>query len=198
MAQGSDRSVFRLMFWDSLAVAGLVYIRLHPQADPTWDQAFFYNALFFLVAFPVLFVYRWKMTDGCLPSILWPLSFALSAAVGVSCYLWVAYILLMTGSPYSGAMTQHYVTLGILFAIIYFTLGQALLGVGKNYQALGQLVWVLFYSALGGFIGYETGWFVSQKFPSVQIDHSHWLLLWLGITLLGVAIGSLLSQKRGK
>jgi hypothetical protein len=138
------------------------------------------------------------MTDGCLPSLLWPLSFVLSFAVGASSYLWITYVLLVTGSPYSSAMTEHFVPLGILFAFIYFSLGQALLGVGKRYQTLGQMMWVLFYSALGGFIGYETGWFVSQKFPSVRVDHGHWLLLWLGITFLGTAIGALIAQKRGK
>jgi hypothetical protein len=126
------------------------------------------------------------------------LSFVLSWALGVSSYLWIAYLLLTIGSPYFGAMTQHFIPLGIIFTFIYFTLGEAVLGVGKSYQTLGNLLWVLFYSAMGGFIGYETGWFVSQKFPSVRTDHSHWLLLWLGITFLGTAVGALIAQRRGK
>lgn len=199
MAKGSEssRSILRLLTWEGLAAMGLVCTRLHPYADPIWNLNFFYNALFFLLAYPILYVYRWKVTDGCLATILWPLSFVLSWGLGVSSYVWTAYLLLLGNSPYFFAMTTHFIALGILFAFIYFPLIQPILGVNKKYQDLGGLVWLLFYSILGGFLGYETGWFVSRKFPSVQTEHGHWLLLWLGLTFLGTAIGALIAQRRG-
>lgn len=197
MAKESDRSLIRLLVWEALAVAGLVTIHLHPYADHIWNLNFFYNALFFLLAYPILYIYRWKITDGCLSSILWPLSFILSWGLGVSSYLWIAYLLLIAGSPYFFAMKVHYIPLGILFVFIYFPLIQPILGVSKKYQTLGGLIWLLFYSALGGFVGYETGWFVGHKFPSVRTDVGHWFLLWLGLTFLGTAVGALVAQRRG-
>ena len=200
MANGSDnsRSILRLFLWEGLAVAGLVTIHLHPYANHVWNLNFFYNALFFLLAYPILYVYRWKMTDGCLASILWPLSFVLSWGLGVSSYIWIAYLLLTLNSPYFYAMTGHYAALGVLFAFIYFPLIQPLLGIGRQYQSLGQLLGTFFYSALGGFIGYETGWFISQKFLSVRTNTGHWFLLWLGLVFLGTAIGSQFGQRREK
>ncbi len=200
MAKSSEnsRSFLRLLFWEGLAVVGLLYIHSHPLANHLWDLNFFYNALFFLLAYPILYVYRWKLTDGCLASLMWPISFVLGWGLGASSYLWTTYLLLMANSPFFYAMTQHFVSLGFLFAFIYFPLLQPILGVGKKYQDLGQLFWALLYSALGGFIGYETGWFISQKFPSVRTDNGHWFLLWLGIVLLGTAIGAMIAQRRGK
>jgi hypothetical protein len=198
MAQDSDRSIIRLLLWEGLAAVGLVAIHLHPYANHIWNLNLFYNALFFLLAYPILYVYRWKVTEGCLATLLWPLSFALSWGLGISSYIWTAYILLLTGSPYFYAMTGHLIPLGILFAFIYFPLIQPLLGVGKNFQTLGQLLWMLISSALGGFVGYATGWYMSQKFSTVRAEHSHWLLLWLGLTFLGTALGALIAQRRGK
>lgn len=198
MAKGADRSVLRLLVWEGLALWGFFFIRLHPYADPVWGLNFFYNALFFLVVYPLLYVYRWKMTDGCLSTVMWPLSFVLNWALGVSCYLWVTYLFLILNSPFFGALTRHYVVLGFLFAFVYFPLVQAILGVGKNYQTLGQLVWVLLYSTLGGFFGFETGWFLSRKFPTLRTDSAHWFLVWVGIILIGLAAGAILGQKRGK
>ncbi len=198
MAKDSGRSLIRLLFWEGLAAAGLVYIRLHPYADHIWNLNFFYNALFFLLAYPLLYVYRWKLTDGCLATFMWPVSFVLTWGLGASAYLWIAYLLLITGSPTFFAMTTHLLPLGILFAFVYFPLIQPLLGTSKNYLTLGGLFWLIFYSALGCFFGYETGWFLSKKLPSVQTEHSHWLLLWLGLTFLGTATGALIAQRREK
>lgn len=198
MAQNPDRSIIRLLIWEGLAASGLIYIHLHPYADPIWNLNFFYNALFFLLAYPILYVWRWKLADGCLGTLMWPVGFVLSWLLGVSAYLWITYLLLIISSPYFYAMKLHYLSLGILFAFIYFPLLQPLLGIGKKYQTLGGHVWALFYSVLGGFIGYETGWFVSRKFPAIRADGSHWFLLWLGLTFLGTAVGALIAQRRGK
>jgi hypothetical protein len=195
---GSSRSILRLFFWEGLALAGLIQIHLHPFINHLWNLNFFYNALFFLAAYPVLFIYRWKMTEGCLNTVLWPLSFVLGWLLGVSAYLWTAYILLLTDSPYYYSLINHEISLGILFVFIYFPLIQPLWGTSRRYYSLGELGWILFYSVLGGFIGYETGWFISNKFPSLRVDVGHWFLLWLGSILLGTAIGALIAQRRGK
>jgi hypothetical protein len=195
---GASRSLLRLFFWEGLALAGLGQIHFHPYADHLWNLNFFYNALFFLVAYPILFVYRWKMTDGCLGTILWPVSYLLSWLLGASAYLWITYILLLTNSPYFNGLKNHELPLGILFAFIYFPLIQHLWGIGKKFYSLGELFRVLFYSALGGVIGYAMGWFISNKIPSVQTNNSQWFLLWLGFIFLGAAIGAFTAQRRGK
>lgn len=198
MGKESSRSILRLFFWEGLALAGIIQIHLHPYADHLWNLNFFYNALFFLVAYPLLYVYRWKLTDGCLGTVMWPLSFALSWLLGVSAYFWITYILLLINSPYFNALKNHEIALGILFVFVYFPLIQPLWGIDKKYSSFVELFWILFYSVLGGFVGYETGWFVSNKIPSVKTDSGHWFLLWLGFILLGTAIGALIAQRRGK
>ncbi len=198
MGKETSRSLLRLFFWEGLALAGLVQIHFHPYADHFWNLDFFYNAVFFLVAYPLLYIYRWKMTDGCLGTVMWPLSFVLSWLLGVSAYLWITYILLLSNSPYFNALKNHEMALGVLFVFVYFPLIQPLWGISKKYYSLGEMVWIVFYSGLGGFIGYETGWFISNKFPTVRTDISHWFLLWLGFILLGTAIGALTAQRRGK
>ncbi len=200
MAKGSEgsRSFLRLLFWEGMALAGFLHTRLSPIANPIWNLNFFYGALFFLVAYPILYVYRWRVTEGCLATILWPLSFVLSGALGVSCYLWLAYILLFTQSPYYYSMTNHWAVLGALFAFIYFPLVEPVLGVSKKYQSLGGLFWVFLYSALGGFFGFLSGRFVDQKFGvSIGLDNRRFLL-WLALILLGTALGAMIGQKRGK
>lgn len=197
-ANGDSRSILRLLFWEGLAVVGLAYIRLHPYADRVWDLYFFNNSIFFLVAYPLLFIHRWKLTGGCLATLTWPLGFVLSWGLGVSAYLWITYLLLINNSPYFYAMERHFIPLGILFAFLYFPLIQPILGVGRKYPSLGRLVWILFCSALGGFIGYETGWILSHKFPLIRADNGRWFLVWLGIVFLGTAAGALIAQKQGE
>lgn len=196
MGKESSRSLLRLFFWEGLALAGLVQIYFHPYADHLWNLNFFYNALFFLVAYPLLYIYRWKMTDGCLGTVMWPLSFVLSWLLGISAYLWITYSLLLANSPYFNALKNHEIALGILFIFVYFPLIQPLWGISKKYHSLGELVWILFYSGLGGFIGYEMGWFISNKFPTVRTDISHWFLLWLSLILIGASIGAWAARSR--
>ena len=200
MPKGSEnsRSILRLFFWEGLALAGLVLIHSHPFADHLWNLNFFYNALFFIVAYPILYIYRWKMTEGCLGTVMWPVSFGLSWLLGVSAYLWTAYILLLVNSPYFYSFESHALALGALFIFVYFPLIQPLWGIGKRYYELGELFWTLLYSAIGGFIGYETGWFISAKFPTIRTDNGHWFLLWVGFILLGTALGAFLAQRRTK
>ena len=192
------RSVLRLLFWEGLGMAGLFEIRSHPIASHFWDLNFFYNALFFLAAYPILFVYRWKITGGCLGALLWPLSFFLSWSLGVSAFLWMTYAFLLTGSPYFYSPIRHPLILGFLFAFIYFPLIQPLWGVSRKYQTLGTLLGVLFLSGLGGFLGYEAGWWVGRKFPSVRVNGDHWFLMWLGLILLGMAVGALAGRRSEK
>lgn len=196
MAKESQRSLLRLLFWEGLAAVGLVFLFLHPLRESPWNRYFLFSALFFLLAYPLLYAFRWKMTEGCLSKILWPLSLILSLGLGVSTYIWTACLLHMSGSVYYNAMTVHYIPLGILFAFVYFPLIQPLLGISKKYHNFIGILWILFYSALGGFVGYETGWFLGRKISSIRTDHDRWLLLWLGLTFLGTALGALIAQRR--
>jgi hypothetical protein len=199
MAKGTDnsRSFLRLLLWEGAALAGLLHLQMHPLASPLWSLNFFYNALFFLVAYPLLYVYRWKVSEGCLNLILWPLSFVLSWGLGVSTYLWMAYWFNFTGNPFSAAMRNHEIVLGILFAVIYFALIQPVLGTSQRYQSLGQLLWVFLYSALGGFLCFLLGQFVVHKWGD-SMTSGNQFLLWLGLILLGTAVGSLIAQRRSK
>lgn len=199
MAKGTDnsRSFLRLLFWEGAALAGFIHLRTHPLAAPLWSLNFFYNALFFLVAYPLLYVYRWKMSDGCLNLVLWPLSFVLSWGLGVSTYLWTAYWFYVTGNPFFTVMTRHEIVPGTLFVLIYFPLIQPVLGTSQRYQSLGQLFWVFLYSGLGGFFGFLLGQFVVRKWGESMVGGNQFLL-WLGLILLGTAIGSLIAQRRSK
>jgi hypothetical protein len=185
-----------MLFWEGLGLAGLVYIHLHPLANRFWSLNYFYNALFFCVAYPLLFVYRWKVTEGCLASLLWPVSFLLSWTLGASAYLWLVYILFIRGSVYYNGLIHHEVVMGGLFAFIYFPLLQPLWGISKHYSSLGELLKILLSSALGGFFGFLLGWFLNEKMgPMVGLE-SRRFLLWLGLTLLGLAIGAMGARKK--
>lgn len=194
----SDRSIVHLLLWEGLALAGWAYHHGHPLADPFWQYAFRDNALFFLVAYPLLFVYRWKAAEGCLGTILSPLSFVLSLALGVSAYLWLAFLFHATGNPFFFDMTRHPAVLGILFAFLYFPLIQSLWGISKDYVPLGRLIWVTFYSALGGLLGFLLGRFVLEKAGASLGKGNYAFLLWLGLILLGAAIGALAARRSGK
>jgi len=188
----------RFLFWEGLALVGFFHIRLHPFDDRIWGPVFFHNALFFLAAYPILYFFRWSLGDGCLAKILWPIGFALGLALGASTYLWLAYLFLTVNSPYFHSMTQHETALGILFALLYFPLIQPLLGVSKKYHSLGELFWVLLFSGVGGFAGYEAGWFIFRKAAWAHEDRSRWFLAWLALILLGSAIGAWLGQRRSR
>jgi hypothetical protein len=197
-SKSSSHPVMRLLFWEGLALAGYFHIRHHPFDDRVWGPVFSHNALFFLVAYPTLYFFRWILSDGCLSKIAWPVSFILSLALGASTYIWLAYLFFTVNSPYFHSMANHETALGILYALLYFPLVQPLLGVSRRYHSLGELFWILVYSALGGFIGYEAGWFLFRKAAWAQADKAHWFLMWFGLTLLSSAIGAWIAQGRRK
>ncbi len=198
MAKGSEnsRSLARLFLWEGLAFISFLHILRYPNANNLWHLHFFYNAIFFLIAYPLLYVYRWKMADGFLGIIMWPVSFLLSWGLGVSAYLWITYWLQFSGSPYTNSMMNHWAILGALFVFIYFPLIQPVWGVSGKYFSLGQLFGIFFYSALGGFLGLLLGKFVDGKY-GLSIGANRFLL-WLSLILIGTAVGALAARKRGK
>lgn len=199
MAKNQDRSIFRLIFWEALALAGLLQVQLHPFANEIWDLNFRYNALFFLVAYPFLFVYRWKLKEGCLHLALWPFGFLFGWLLGVSAYLWVAYLLLLFQSPFFFTMIRHTAALGFLFIFVYFPIIQPLWGVGPGYPSLGTVLKSLVWAGLGGAAGYVLGFWVDSRFGHSLSQEGHRFLLWLGLMLLGAALGALWGQgKEGK
>ena len=198
MAKSSDndRSLLRLFLWEGLAFAGFLHILRYPNANALWSLHFFYNALFFLIAYPILYVYRWKLADGFLGIFMWPFSFLLSWGLGVSAYLWITYWLQFTGSPYTNSMTSHWAVLGLLFAFIYFPLVQPIWGISGKYYSLGQLLAKFLLSGLGGFLGLLLGKFVDGKY-GVTIG-SNRFLLWLSLILIGTAVGALAARRKRK
>ena len=187
MGEGSKRSnhtLTRLLFWEGLAFLAFLYLLHAPLANHQWEWIFFYNSLFFLAAYPLLYVYRWKMVGGCLGVVMWPLSFVLDWALGISAYLWTTYGLLVLGSPYFHAMMDHPIVLGALFLLVYFPLIQPLWGVNARFLSLGELTGVLIYAVLGGTAGFFGGWFVDAKLSGFLHTEDIRFPLWLGLILL--------------
>jgi hypothetical protein len=194
--KGRERSILRLLLIEACALGGYLYLQSHPITPPLWNLNFRYNALFFLAAYPLLFVYRWKLAEGCLGMILWPLSFILSWGLGVSCYLWLTCGCYYWGSPFLKCLTRDEIILGFLFALVYFPLLQPLLGTTRKYFTLWEMAGTLFFSALGGFLGYLLGQFVDQKFGlGLGVDRR--FPLWLGLILMGMAVGAF-ARGRGR
>jgi len=193
-----ERSFLRLLFWEGIGLAGFFHLHAHPIANPSWSFYFFYGVLFFLLAYPVLYFYRWKVMGGCLGMVLWPLSYVLSWGLGVSAYLGIAYVLLFAGNPAFFTLWDHWAAMGFLFIFVYFPLIQPLWGVSRNYCALPDLLRILFYPLLGGCLGFGLGWVVSQKFLFTTASNEIRFLLWLGMILLGTALGSFFAQRRLK
>jgi hypothetical protein len=57
---------------------------------------------------------------------------------------------------------------------------------------------VLFYSALGGLLGFLLGQFVDHKFGDLIGLASRRFLLWLALILIGTAIGALVAKRGSK
>jgi hypothetical protein len=193
-----SRSFLRLFFWEGVGLAGFLHLQAHPIASPSWSLHFFYGSLFFLVAYPILYLYRWKVAGGCLGMVLWPLSYVLSWGLGVSAYLGLAYLLFFTGNPAFFTLQDHWAAMGFLFIFVYFPLIQPLWGVSRNYCSLPDLFRILLYSIPGSCLGFGLGWVVSQKFMFASASNETRFLIWLGMILLGTALGSLLAQRRLK
>ncbi len=191
-----DRSWIRLIFWEILFLIGLGQVLTHPMVDQPLAKTFYYGAVFCTAAYPLLYMLRWKMSEGLLGLIFWPVRLLFGLGLGVASYLWLVYVLMVTGSPYSSALTQHWVVLGVLFVLVYFPLLEPILGVGKRYFSLGELFWLLLYSGIGGFLCYLLGRFVDTKF-GVSIGPEWRFPLWLFLILIGIAIGAF-AQGRGK
>jgi hypothetical protein len=191
------RSFLRLLLFEALALGGYLYLLHHPVTQLFWNQNFRINALAFLAAFPLLFLYRWKVAEGCLGLVLFPLGWVLSLGLGVSCYLWLACGFYYAGSPFYASLTKHEAVLGLLFALVYFPLLEPILGVSKKYFPLHRILWILLFAGLGGFLGYLVGQFVIRKAGLPTGDNAQLFLLWLALVLIGVAVGALGAQRKG-
>ena len=193
---GTTHSLGRLLFCEGLSLAGFLHLHFHPLANTLWEWLFYHSALFFLVAYPVLYVYRWKLPGGCLATLMWPLSFPLSIGLGAATYLWIAYFFLVTGNPYYGGMMNHPVALGLIFPFLYFPVLQPILGVTAKVYPLGELWKLALLSLLGGAVGYFAGWALLQKWGSHVSSGDLKFTLWLGLILLGAALGAFLVRRR--
>lgn len=195
--KAGGRSPLRLLLFEALALVGYLYILHHPIAQPSWSQNFRINAMVFLAAYPLLFLYRWKVAEGCLGMVLWPLGWALSFVLGITCYLWLTCGFYYTGSPFYNSLMKHQAVLGLLFALVYFPLLEPILGVSQKYFPLHRILWILLFSGLGGFLGYLVGQFVIRRAGIPTGDNAQLFLLWLALILIGAAVGALGAQRKG-
>jgi len=193
--KSTDRSILRLLFWEGLALAGFLHLLAHPLANEFWGWLFFYNSLTFLVAYPILYVYRWKMTGGCLGMVLWPLSFFLDWVLAGCFYLWTAYAFLVLGSPFYGAFLNHWIILGILSLFVYFPLVQPVWGIGLKYHPFGDLVRLSVAGFLGGILGYALGWTGGNLLEPILGGGDGRFLFWLGTLFSGMALATLYGRK---
>src|SRR5262249_25622459 len=152
--------------------------------------------LFFLLGYPLLFLYRWKLQDGCLSLVAWPLGGFLNLGVAASLYWGLAYGLLVIGSPFAWGLTTPWLVLGPLFALLYFPLLAPLLGVSRTPLSLGQTLRVFLGSSLGGVAGFYLGFLADRQWGTQWPDKR--FLIWLGILLAGAVLGTfLLSSRKG-
>jgi hypothetical protein len=192
------RSLLRMLFWEGLGVAWFLHVLSHPVAHELLGVGYFYAAIFFLAAYPLLYIYRWKLAGGFLDILLWPLSFILGLGLGVSAYLCITYWLYFLGNPYAYSLIKHFYALGPLFVFIYYPVIQPFWGVTKRYYSLPGLLVLVIYAGLCGFLGFLVGYFLDQKLgSSLGSAHSRFVL-WLLLMFLGTAIGGLAAQKRTK
>jgi hypothetical protein len=192
------RSLLRMFFWEALGAAWFVHVIYHPIAHEALGMTYFYAAVFFLAAYPLLYIYRWKLAGGFLDILLWPLSFILGLGLGVSAYLCIAYWLYFSGNPYSYSLIKHFYVLGPLFVFIYYPVIQPFWGVTKRYYSLPGLFVLTIYAGFCGFLGFLVGYFLDQKIGYTMESSNSRFVLWLLLMFLGTAIGGLAAQKRTK
>jgi len=191
----SERSLLRLLAWEGLALAGFLHLLAHPLANEFWGWLFFYNALVFLLAYPILYIYRWKMMGGCLGMVLWPVSFVLDWVLATSFYLWCAYLFLILGLPFYSALMGHWLVLGILSIFIYFPWIQPVWGIGQRYYPLGDVLRLTAACFLGGLAGYMVGWYGGNLLEPHLGSGDGRFLFWLAWILLGLGAAAFYGRK---
>jgi len=193
--KSGGRSIVRLLLFEALALGGYLYLQNHPMARPLWGLNFRIYALAFLAAYPLFFIYRWKVAGGCLGLVFWPIGYALSLALGISCYAWLTLGLYYSGSIFYGNLTKHEIVFVLLFGLVYFPLLEPVLGVSKKNFSFPQTLWILLFSVFGGFLGYLLGDFMIRKAGTPVTDKGNLFLLWILFILIGAAVGAMGAQR---
>ncbi|HVM32160.1 MAG TPA: hypothetical protein VMU88_03435 [bacterium] len=191
-----SRSLWRLLFWEALAAAGYYWMTRHA-SPPEWKTSLLReNAVFFLAAYPLLFLYRWVGVEGFWGVLLGPLALVLGLALGVSSYLWCEYGFLLAKLPYAGILRAHWIILGLFFAPLYLLLLRNLMGVSKIYYTMEECLALGLWTVLGGGTGFWLGRILDDHFSQTPFFMDHRFILWLGLIWLGAILALLLARKK--
>jgi hypothetical protein len=196
-ASKQSRSFWRILFWEALGTAGWLYLTHHPlTGHPSTQHLFHLNALFFLAAYPLLFIYRWAAVEGFFNVLLKPLGWALSWALGVSAYFWLKYLFLTLQPVYFGVMTNHWILTAILFIFPYFLILQKFWGVSRLYYTMEECLALGLLTLLGGAAGFFLGKFAVDRLTGIPWLEGHRFLIWLLLAWLGVVLAAWIAQKK--
>lgn len=196
-ASKQSRSFWRILFWEALGAAGWFYLIHHPLAGHSSTQHLFHlNALFFLAAYPLLFIYRWAAVEGFFSVLLKPFSWVLNWALGVSAYFWLEYLFLTLQLPYFGIMTNHWILTAILFIFPYFLIIQKFWGVSRLYYTMEECLALGLLTVLGGGAGFGLGELAVHHLGEYPFLAGHQFLIWLLLVWLGVVLSAWIAQKK--
>ncbi|HET9869713.1 MAG TPA: hypothetical protein VFR02_04335 [bacterium] len=193
---GEPRSLWRLLFVEALAAAGFYWMTRHA-VPPGWKGGTFrLNALFFLAAYPLLFIYRWVLPGGFFGVLLGPAALVLGLALGVSTYLWMEYGFLWAGLPYAGILRAHWAVLGALFVPLYLMFFRNLMGISRLYYTMEECLALCLWVGLGGGGGFLLGKLLDDRLQDAPFFQHHRFLIWLFLIWLGTVAALLLARKR--
>ena len=198
-ASRQGRSLWRILFWEALGAAGWFAVAHHPfMGHPSEQRLFYLNALFFLAAYPFLFIYRWAAVEGFLSVLLGPFSWLLSWVLGVSAYFWLEYGCFVFQPTYYSILAGHWVLCGILLIFPYFLIVQKFWGVSRLYYTMEECLALGLWAALGGAAGFLMGKWTVNHLENVPWLGGHRFLAWLLWIWLGVVAASWIAQKKKK
>ena len=191
-----SRSPWRLLFWGGLAFLGFYWLSRHPVPIDFKTIPFRENALFFLVAYPLLFVYRWMGVDGFLGVLLGPVAWVLGWVLGVSIYLWIEYAFLLAQLPYAGILKVHWIGMGLLFVPLYLLFFRNFMGISRIYYTMEECLALCLWVALGGGGGFLLGKFFDDHLQQTAFIQNYRFVLWLLLIWLGMVLALLIARKK--
>jgi hypothetical protein len=190
------RSIWRLLFWEALAAAGFYWLTRHA-LPPDWKgMPFKQNALFFLAAYPALFLYRWGGLDGFLGVLLAPAATVTGWILGASVYLWAEYAFLLGSLPYAGILRAHWIGGGLLFIPVYLLFLRNLMGISRLYYTMEECLALCLWAALGGGGGFWAGRLLDDHLQKTPFFENHRFMIWLLILWLGLVLALLIARKK--
>ncbi len=193
----------RFILWEILGVVGFFHILQYAPANEVTPLYFLANAVAFVCLYPVLYFYNQLKIPLVLKFLISPLSIALRAVLLVSCYLWVAYVLYVTGFALGFAscflvFKNDFMFLGPFFVLDYFFLVEHLWGVGKDNITFWRSMGMISDAVSGVVGGYWLGRTLNTKWGMFFGSEETRCLIWLVFILLGIAMVIWFSNKTRK